>query len=126
MKRLLFSFVMVFAFGLSFAAPALADNPVHFGQIYLDGALVRTLLPPAATSREGTAPFYMVPGTGGVAAVGPGDAGYRGGSWKVYVVSWNTAMRPLTSLAAIQAAAATGDITITRMADLDFRCPIQP
>lgn len=43
----------------------------------------------------------MVPGTGGVAAVGPGDPSYRGAAWKVFVVSWNTTMRPLTSQSAI-------------------------
>ncbi|MEP6694520.1 MAG: hypothetical protein ABJB39_07740 [Chloroflexota bacterium] len=126
MKRWLVSIAISVALSLSFAAPALADSPVHFGQIYLDGALVRTLLPPAATPQDGTDAFYMVPGTGGVAAVGPGDAGYHGGFWKVYVVSWNVAQRPLTSQSAILAAQAAGDITVTRNAALDFRCPIQP
>ena len=126
MKRLLLSVALAFALSASFAGPASADSPVHFGQIYLDGALVRTLLPPAATPKEGTDAFYMVPGTGGVAAVGPGDAGYHGGFWKVYVVSWNTTQRPLTSGSAVLAAAAAGEITITRNAALDFRCPIQP
>ena len=68
----------------------------------------------------------MVPGTGGVAGLGPGDPDYRGGAWKVYVVSWNTAMRPLTSQSAILAAQTAGDITVTRNAAADFRCPIQP
>ena len=68
----------------------------------------------------------MVPGTGGVAAVGPGSDGYHGGHWMVYVVSWNVAQRPLTSAAAIAGAANVGDITISRAADRDFLCPIQP
>ena len=126
MKGVVFSLALAIALALGFTTPALADSPVVFTQIYLNGALVRTLLPPAATPQEGTAAFYMVPGTGGVAAVGPGDASYRGGFWKVYVVTWNTAMRPLTSSAAILAAQTAGDITITRNASLDFRCPIQP
>ena len=33
--------------------------------------MVRTILPPAASPKDGTDQFYMVPGTGGVAAVGP-------------------------------------------------------
>lgn len=67
----------------------------------------------------------MVPGTGGVAAVGPGDRGYRGGHWAVYVVSWNVAMYPLTSHQAIMAAHAAGDVDVTRVAAADFLCPIQ-
>ena len=106
-------------------APALADSPVIFTQIYLNGALVRTLLPPAASPKEGTDNFYMVPGVGGVAAVGPGSAGYHGGHWRVFVVSG--AITPdLTSESAILAAAAAGTITIARVAGADFLCPIQP
>jgi hypothetical protein len=64
----------------------LAAEPVKT-EIWLDGELVRTILPPAASPMEGTDAFFMVPGTGGVAAVGPGDSGYHGGHWAVYVVS---------------------------------------
>lgn len=107
------------------STPAVADSPVTFGQIYLNGALVRTLVPPAASPKEGTDNFYMVPGVGGVAAVGPGDVGYHGGHWKVFVVSG--AISPaLTSEAAILAAAQAGTITVTRNAAADFKCPIQP
>lgn len=41
-------------------------------------------------------------------------------------MSWNVAMRPLTSDEAIAEAAVAGDITITRASNLDFLCPIQP
>lgn len=104
---------------------ALADSPVVKTTIWLDGAVVRTLLPPAATPQEGTDPFFIVPGTGGVAAMGPGDPGYHGGHWKVYVVSWNVGQYPLTSYAAIMTADAAGDISIARNAAADFLCPIQ-
>ena len=105
------------------APPACSPTSGHpcEGMIYLNGALVRTILPPAATPQEGRDNFYMVAGVGGVAAVGPGDRGYHGGHWKVFVVTGNTA--GLTSEAAILAAAG---VTITRRADLDFLCPIQP
>ena len=64
---------------------------------------------------------------GGVAAVGPGSAGYHGGHWQVYVVSGNlTQQPPLTSATAIEAAKVAGTVTLTRRADLDFLCPIQP
>ena len=127
MRRLLVSGLMVMALLTSVAGTALAGQPER-GTIWLDGVQVRTLLPPPATPKEGTDKFYMVPGTGGVAAVGPGSAGYHGGHWQVYVVSFNVdpATLTLTSAMAIQDAADAGDITLTRRADLDFLCPIQP
>jgi len=106
------------------AGSVFAGQPVKT-HIWLDGAQVRTIVPPAATPGEGTDKFYMVPGTGGVASVGPGDVGYHGGHWAVYVVSWNVAMRPLTSQSAIMAAQLAGDIGVTRVAAADFLCPIQ-
>lgn len=102
-----------------------AAKPVKT-EIWYNGQVVRTILPPAANPNEGRDAFYMVPGTGDVAAVAPGDVGYHGGQWAVYVVSWNVAMYPLTSESAIWAAEQAGDIEITRNADADFLCPIQP
>ena len=125
MRRLLITTITVLALTVMAAGSVLAGQPER-GTIWLDGAQVRTILPPSATPKEGTDPFYKVPGTGGVAAVGPGSAGYHGGHWKVYVVAWNVAQRPLTSAAAVLGAATAGDITITRAADQDFNCPIQP
>ena len=124
MRRLMASLFLGLILVGGAAGSALATEPVKT-QIWLDGALVRTILPPASTPKEGTDPFYMVPGTGGVAAVGPGDAGYRGGRWAVYTVSWNVAPYQLRSYDAIMAAHATGDIEVTRRADLDFLCPIR-
>lgn len=125
MKRLLASSLLAGTLIAAVAAPALAARPI-FTTIWLDGAQVRTLVPPAASPQEGTDPFFMVPGTGGVAAVGPGDAGYHGGHWKVYLVWWNVGQYALTSDEAIVAAEAAGDVTVTRAAELDFLCPIQP
>jgi hypothetical protein len=62
----------------------------------------------------------------GVVAVGPGSAGYHGGDWRFHAVTRNVAPHPLTSEAAVLAAAAAGDVTITTIADNDFKCPIQP
>ncbi len=125
MRPILASSVLAGALLVSLAGGAVAGQPVKT-TIWLDGVQVRTILPPAASPQEGTDPFYMVPGTGGVAAVGPGSAKYHGGHWQVFVVSWNVAQYPLTSASAITAAETTGDISITRAADLDFLCPIQP
>ena len=124
MRRVMGSLLLGVALLAGTATAAFAGEPVRT-HIWLDGAQVRTILPPAATPGEGTDKFFMVPGTGGVAAVGPGDPGYHGGHWAVYVVSWNVAIYPLTSLSAIMAAQAAGDIGVTRVAALDFLCPIQ-
>ena len=126
MRRLVAAALLAVATLTGTASPALAENPVHFGTIWLNGAQVRTLLPPSAFPNAGTDSFYRVPGTGGVAAVGPGAGDYHGGAWKVFDVTWNVSQRPLTSAGAVLAAAAAGEITIARNADADFRCPIQP
>jgi len=125
MRRSVTSVALTFGLLLGLVGTAFAGEPVKT-TIWLDGVQVRTILPPAASPQDGTDPFYMVPGTGGVAAVGPGDAGYHGGHWQVFVVSWNVAMYSLTSDESIADAATAGDITITRASDLDFLCPIQP
>ena len=125
MRRTLASVMLALALLVSLAGGAVAGGPVKT-TIWLDGFQVRTILPPAASPQEGTDPFYLVPGTGGVAAVGPGSAGYHGGHWQVFRVSWNVAQYPLTSVTAIVAAGAIGDISVSRATDLDFLCPIQP
>jgi hypothetical protein len=61
-----------------------------------------------------------------VAAVAPGDRDYHGGQWAVNLVEWNVDPYLLTSEAEVLAAAAAGDVTITRIAGNDFKCPIQP
>lgn len=125
MRRILASGALAGALLVSISGGALAGQPVKT-TIWLDGVQVRTILPPAATPQEGTDPFYMVPGTGGVASAGPGSAGYHGGHWQVYLVSWNVTPYPLTSVSAILTAEDAGDVSITRAPELDFLCPIQP
>ena len=126
MRRPLTSVALALGLLLGLTGAAFAGQPVKT-TIWLNGEEVRTILPPAASPQDGTDPFYMVPGTGGVAAVGPGDADYHGGHWQVYVVSWNVPdQRLLTSDEAIAQAEEDGDITITRASDLDFLCPILP
>jgi hypothetical protein len=125
MRRLIVGLGLAAGLVLGQTGGALAASPVVKTTIWLDGAVVRTLLPPAATPQEGTDPFFMVPGTGGVAAMGPGDPGYHGGHWAVYVVSWNVDPYQLRSYAAIMAADDAGHISISRNAAADFLCPIQ-
>ena len=61
-----------------------------------------------------------------MAAVAPGDTDYHGGHWAFHSVTWNVASYPLTSEAEVLAAAAAGDVTITRVPENDFLCPVQP
>ena len=58
--------------------------------------------------------------------VAPGDTDYHGGQWKFHAVTWNVPSYLLTSEAAVLAAASVGDVTIARIPDNDFKCPIQP
>ena len=61
-----------------------------------------------------------------VAGAGPGDRDYRGGKWAFYSVTWNVAAYIVDSGDAVMAAADAGDVTVTRIAENDFKCPIQP
>lgn len=102
----------------------------EFGSLYHDGEVVRTFAVPAATPQGGIDPVYpIVDGVDGqlpVAGTAPGETDYHGGRWAVSVVTWNTDPYLLTSEAEVMAAAASGDVTITRAAHADFRCPVQP
>lgn len=115
------------------ALPTLAAPPPFVfpdGCCFYDDTVVRTVVPPATTPKEGRDNFYAVMGGAegqkGVVGVVPGAPGYHGGHWKFHAVTWNVAPYLLTSEAAVHAAAAAGDVTITRVRENDFRCPIQP
>jgi hypothetical protein len=118
---------------LALPATMQADTPPFVfpdGCCYLDGGVVRTVVPPAAAPNAGRDDFYAVMGgvaaQKGVVAVGPGSAGYHGGDWRFFAVTWNVEPYLLTSAEAVLAAEAAGDVTITRVAENDFKCPIQP
>ena len=119
---------------LATLAPARADRPGFvFPGIccYYNGQLVRTVVPPAAFPNTGTDPFYAitngVSAQKGVVAVAPGAVGYHGGHWAFNAVTFNPGVTPylLTSAEDVQAAAATGDVSIARDPAMDFLCPIQ-
>jgi hypothetical protein len=117
----------------SFAKGAAGPPPFVFpaGCCFYEGEVLRTVVPPARAPQEGRDNFYGFPGGAaagqkGVVAVAPGDTDYHGGQWKFFAVTWNVAPYLLTSEAAVLAAAAGGDVTVTRVAANDFKCPIQP
>ena len=103
-----------------------------FGELYYDGGVVRTVIPPAAAPKQGRDAIYPimggVEGQLPVAAVAPGDKDYHGGKWAVNVVMWNAEAVPylLTSEQMVLEAEALDLVTITRVRDADFKCPIQP
>ena len=96
----------------------------------MNGEVVRTVVPPAAMPKAGVDDLYVVmDGVQAqlpVAAVGPGDRDYHGGKWAFLAATWNVTPYLLTSRSEVLAAAAAGDITLTRIPENDFKCPIQP
>lgn len=124
--------VVAMAMGMilsTLGAPAFADRPGFVfpdGCCWYDGEEVRTVVPPAANPNVGRDDFYAVPDQRGVVAVAPGDTDYHGGKWAFHAVAWNVDPYLLTSEAAVLAAEMVGDVTITRMPEMDFKCPIQP
>jgi hypothetical protein len=126
LTRILLSIVFVL---FTFSASALAQPT--FGQLFYDGQVVGTVIPPAAAPMQGKDNIY--PFTNGaegqlpVAAVAPGDTDYHGGKWAVHVVTWMVDVEPevLTSEAEVLDAYMDGDLTITRVLEADFKCPIQ-
>ncbi len=126
--RVAFAFAVVGA-ALAIAVPALADTGK--GSLFHDGAVVGTVVTPAPIAAgTGEDPFYKVTnGAGGqlgIAGVAPGDGPYHGGSWQVWLVTFRPGIAPylLTSDEAVAAAAAAGDVTVTRAGSADFRCPV--
>jgi hypothetical protein len=127
--RLTLAAAVVAIVGLLSALPAGATTAK--GQLFHDGSVVGTVVAPAPIAAgSGTDPFYMVTngaaGQLGIAGVAPGDGPYHGGSWQVYVVTFNPGVTPylLTSDEAVAAAQAAGDVTVTRSPAADFRCPV--
>jgi ABC-type branched-subunit amino acid transport system permease subunit len=130
MRRLVATALAVGALiaGVAGSASAKATKSVLFH----DGDVVRTVVPPSALPHGGTDPFYSVTngvvGQLGIAGVAPGDGPYHGGAWAMNTVTFNQGVSPylLTSDDAVFAAEGAGDVTVTRVPEADFRCPIQP
>jgi hypothetical protein len=127
--RLTFAALLVGFIALVVVLPATATTGK--GQLFHDGAVVGTVVTPSPIAAgSGTDPFYNVTngasGQLGIAGVAPGDGPYHGGSWQVFLVTFNPGVTPylLTSDEAVMAAEAAGDVTVTRAGDADFRCPV--
>jgi len=118
--------VAAVAFGASVPASASTGK----GNLFHDGAVVGTVVVPVGIPGRGTDPFYSVTngaaGQLGIAGVAPGDGPYHGGAWQVFSVTFGAGVTPyvLTSDEAVMAAQQTGDVSVTRAAAADFRCPV--
>jgi hypothetical protein len=114
---------------ITLAAPVFSARP-GFGYLYYNDEMVRTVVPPAAMPQEGRDALYVI--VDGVTeqipviGVAPGDPGYHGGQWAFNEVIWNVDPYLLTSEAAVLDAEGMGDVTITRLPENDFKCPVQP
>jgi len=114
--------------------PALAKGPKGppaFGMLFYNDHVVRTVVPPAAAPQEGRDDLYVFPDGAApdqlpVIAVAPGDTDYHGGQWAVHTVTWNVEPYLLTSAQDVLDAETAGDVTITRVPEADFKCPVQP
>ena len=131
MRRGIGAVALASLFVIAAAGPGWAD-PAGQGLLFHDGDVVRTVVNSGAMPHGGTDPFYVVtnPAEGqlGIAGTAPGDAGYRGGAWAVFLVTFVEGVDPylLTSDEAVMAAEDAGDVTVVRNGAADFRCPVQP
>src|SRR2546430_16531922 len=106
---------------------AFAATP-GFGNLYYNGTIVRTVVPPAAFPNEGRDNFYKVTngatGQLGIAAVAPGSSDYHGGHWKGFTVTFNSEITPvlLISVQAVLSAQHGGIGNVTPNAAADILC----
>ena len=130
-KSLLVSVLVLAPFVLALPIGSVFAATPGFGNLYYNGTIVHTVVPPAAFPNTGLDNFYKVSngaaGQLGIASVAPGADGYHGGHWKVFIVAFKQDATPvlLTSQAAVLAAQSAGTITVTRNASADFLCPVQ-
>lgn len=126
--RSLIAIVAALLLGLAVAMPVAAAR--EFGTIYVDGVAYRTFANPARVDPgTGTDPIIAFTNfdQGGVAKYAPGPNSH-GGRWAVWTATWvNPADAELvTHFDNILALADAGLVTLERVEEADFRCPILP
>src|SRR5467141_3332216 len=132
MKTLTIAILSALAIALVFPVTSAFAATPGFGNLYYNGTIVRTVVPPAAFHNAGRDNFYKVTngatGQLGIASVAPGSSDYHGRHWKVFTVIFNSEITPvlLTSEQAVLSAQNAGMVTVTRNAAADFLCPVQP
>jgi hypothetical protein len=113
---------------LAVATPVAARR--EFGTVYVDGLAYRTHAVPARVDPgTGTDPIISFTNfdQGGVARFAPGE-GNRGGRWAVTTATWNhpADARLITDYDEVLELAAAGELTLDRVEEADFRCPLHP
>src|SRR2546428_11515797 len=98
-KSLLVSVLVLAPFVLALPIGSVFAATPGFGNLYFNGTIVRTVVPPAAFPNTGIDNFYKVTngsaGQLGIASVAPGADGYHGGHWKVFTVTFNAEATPV-------------------------------
>jgi hypothetical protein len=130
MKRTLLTLALAMTAVLAVAAPISART---FGAVYVDDQVYR-VFGNKANVPDGTGTDPLVTFTNstnadqlGVAEFAPGLVGHHGGRWAVYRATWTGSGDPstlVTSYAALQTYAQSGQLQITRDEAADFRCPV--
>lgn len=117
-------------------ATALAVGPVSAGNgpphlaFYVDGVQYRTVGTPTDLSGTGAPAhtfdaLYAIEGQElAVSEAAPGVAGYNGGRWMRFPVTWNTTPVLITSDEQLFELAEAGDVTIASEPDVQFVCPV--
>jgi hypothetical protein len=127
MRRALLAVPLTALLTLLLAVPVGARD---FGTVYAEGDAYRTFANPARVDPgTGTDPIIAFTNfsQGGVAKYAPGP-GSHGGRWQVWLATWVDPgdAHLLTDFDDVMALVGAGDITLQRMPDADFRCPILP
>ena len=126
-SRLTLATILTALLAMTVATPAAAKD---FGTIYVDGTAYRTFGTPARVDPgTGTDPIVSFSNfdQGGVALHPPGQDSH-GGRWAVWVATWTDPADAhlVTSFDEIMDLVGTGELTLVRNPDADFRCPILP
>ena len=123
------------ALALSTVAIVMIAAPVSardFGSVFVNDQVYRVFGNKAnVPDGTGTDPFATFTNSAnvaqsGVAEFAPGLVGSHGGRWAVYRATWvaGDASELVTSWSELQAQVGAGNITLTRDAPADFRCPV--
>jgi hypothetical protein len=131
MRRILASAGAATLLAALVSTAAWAGNGPPGGAIYANNELYRTVVTPTDFTTTGAPdssyePIFAFPNQTNVALAAPGQAGFKGGRWQVFPVTWNVAPYLITNGPAVLAAAAAGDLSIDWTPVKQFECPLIP
>jgi hypothetical protein len=133
MRRLVLPAILGLLAVMTLAGPVGARE---FGAAYINDEVYRVFGNKAnVPDYSGTDPFAIFTNSSasnqyGVAEFGPGaqhGPGHHGGRWAVYSATWNEgadSSELVTSWTELQMLVTSGEITLVRDGEADFRCPV--